>query len=123
MPKRANQKNRLLSDINNFLNTPLGHSLDELFRGIAGLPSKEGDPDVKKSAQKVAGKIKRHMASNPSPYQVLGLDPSAEEVVVRAASRAKAKICHPDAPGGSAARFKQMDEAYHRICQERGWKP
>ena len=121
MPKRANQKNRLLNDLNEFLRTPMGETLNELVREVFGLPEKEGQPKVSQAAQELAEKLKRHMASNP--YQILGLDTSAEEVVVRAVYRAKAKICHPDAPGGSTSKFKQMDEAYHRICQERGWKP
>jgi DnaJ-class molecular chaperone len=122
MPKRAAKKKDFLDSINDFLATPLGKSLNELFREIVGLPDQgEGNPTASRVAQEAAENIRKHMASNP--YQTLGLDPSAEEVVVRAAYRAKAKICHPDAPGGSVTKFKVIDEAYHRICQEKGWKP
>lgn len=52
------------------------------------------------------------MPEESSPYAVLGLSPSATADQVRAAYRAKAKQVHPDRPGGSAAGFVAVRQAY-----------
>lgn len=46
-----------------------------------------------------------------NPYQVLGVDPSADAETIKAAYRRLAKAHHPDA-GGDAARFAEATLAY-----------
>lgn len=56
------------------------------------------------------------------PYKVLGVDRGAEEPVVKAAYKAKAKLFHPDRPGGSKDKMQDINEALEKICAEKGWK-
>lgn len=48
------------------------------------------------------------------PYQVLGVDPAANERQIRRAYRALAKQHHPDR-GGDAARFDQITKAFKQL--------
>ena len=49
-----------------------------------------------------------------SPYEVLGVDPDADDGVVRRAYRERVKEAHPD-HGGSAEEFRAVRTAYERI--------
>lgn len=49
-----------------------------------------------------------------SPYEVLGVDPDADEAMIVRAYRRRVKEAHPDR-GGSAAAFKRVQEAYAAI--------
>ncbi|MFB6135388.1 MAG: ferredoxin Fer [Halobacteriaceae archaeon] len=49
-----------------------------------------------------------------SPYEVLGLDPDADEADVVRAYRRRVKEAHPD-QGGSAAEFEAVKAAYERL--------
>ena len=55
-----------------------------------------------------------------SPYEILGVDPDADEAEVVDAYRDRVKETHPD-QGGSAEAFQRVQAAYERI--EAGWKP
>ena len=48
------------------------------------------------------------------PYEILGVNPSADEDVIRAAYRASAKKHHPDNEG-DIKKFKQVQSAYEKI--------
>jgi len=48
------------------------------------------------------------------PWEVLGVRPDADEDVIDASYRAKAKRLHPDA-GGSEAAFKELQAAYEAV--------
>ena len=61
------------------------------------------------------------MPVGPSPYQVLGLDPSAPDEVVRLVYRHLANRCHPD-KGGSQEAMVRLNRAYEEIGKMRGWK-
>jgi DnaJ-class molecular chaperone len=70
--------------------------------------------------------IHRLLGSSPdapqgSPYQVLGLHPSAPDDVVKVVYRHLARKVHPDA-GGSAEAMARLNRAYEEIARERGWK-
>ncbi len=56
----------------------------------------------------------------PSPYQVLGLDPSAEDGLVKQVYRYHSRRHHPDR-GGSPERMAEINRAYEAIRRERGW--
>jgi hypothetical protein len=49
-----------------------------------------------------------------NPYEVLGIHPDADDIVVQAAYQALVKEHHPDT-GGDAERFKEIQEAYETI--------
>ncbi|WP_335999325.1 ferredoxin Fer [Halorientalis halophila] len=55
-----------------------------------------------------------------SPYDVLGLEPDADDAAVRDAYRQRVKEAHPD-HGGSAGEFRRVKRAYERI--KNGWEP
>ena len=55
-----------------------------------------------------------------SPFDVLGLDPDADDAAVREAYRRRVKEAHPDR-GGSAREFQRVKEAYEKI--QNGWEP
>lgn len=50
----------------------------------------------------------------PSPFDVLGVDPDADEEAVERAYRRRVKEVHPD-HGGSAAEFREVRTAYERL--------
>jgi DnaJ-domain-containing protein 1 len=101
------------------LNSQIGESLNDKLRQLLGLPPQESSPKIKEEARGVTDKI-RNMKN--APYRILGVDPLAEEAVIRSAYKAKARLYHPDR-GGSEAKMSEINEAYTKICQERGWKP
>ena len=49
-----------------------------------------------------------------NPYAVLGLSPDASPGAVRRAYLRRAKAAHPDAVGGDAAEFREVQDAYER---------
>ncbi|KKL61925.1 hypothetical protein LCGC14_2190370 [marine sediment metagenome] len=53
-------------------------------------------------------------------YAVLGLVPFASDDVVRAAYKAMMKQHHPDVEGGDEGTAKRLNEAYGKICHDRG---
>jgi len=53
-----------------------------------------------------------------TPYEVLGINPDAEDVVVESAYRALSKQYHPDA-GGDPEKFKEIQEAYEKSSLEK----
>ena len=55
-----------------------------------------------------------------SPYEILGVDPDADETEIVDAYRERVKETHPD-QGGSAAAFQAVKDAYERI--ENGYEP
>ncbi|TET43318.1 MAG: hypothetical protein E3J60_00585 [Dehalococcoidia bacterium] len=57
-----------------------------------------------------------------SPYYILGVHPDAMDIVVKAAYRTLARKYHPDVnPDDKSAeeRFKQINNAYEAIMEER----
>jgi hypothetical protein len=57
-----------------------------------------------------------------SPYQVLGVPPTANDREVRAAYRRLVQLHHPDHNAGSpesARRFEEVQEAYAQVLRER----
>ena len=55
-----------------------------------------------------------------SPYEILGVDPDAEEAEIVDAYRERVKEAHPD-QGGSTEEFLAVKTAFERI--ENGWEP
>src|SRR5678816_1114984 len=53
----------------------------------------------------------------PEEYEILCVLPGSPIEVVKAAYKALAFICHPDR-GGNAEHFRQLSEAYERVCRE-----
>lgn len=102
------------------MNSPLGQSLNDKLRQIMGLPKPDSSGKIRTEAKGTAEKIREKMNS---PYKVLGVDPDAEEQVVKAAYKAKAKLFHPDYGGASSSKkMAEINQAYDRILKERGWK-
>jgi curved DNA-binding protein CbpA len=61
-----------------------------------------------------------------SPYQTLGVPPSATDAQVRAAYRRLVQLHHPDHNSGSpesARRFEEVQEAYAQVLRERKKSP
>lgn len=56
----------------------------------------------------------------PSPFEVLGVDPDADDAEVVDAYRERVKEAHPD-HGGSTEEFLAVKTAFERI--ENGWEP
>jgi len=55
-----------------------------------------------------------------SPFEVLGIEPDADDATVRDAYRRRVKEAHPDR-GGSTREFQRVKEAYEKI--QNGWEP
>lgn len=79
-----------------------------------------GKVDMAQMASILQGLMGRLQAQD-SPYRVLGLDPSAEDDVVRLAYRALSRKHHPD-KGGSQEKMTEINRAYEAIGRERGWR-
>jgi len=56
----------------------------------------------------------------PSPYEILGVDPNADDAEIVDAYRERVKEAHPD-QGGSMEAFLAVKAAFERI--ENGWEP
>ena len=52
-----------------------------------------------------------HVKSVPKAVQVLGVRVGATEEEIKAAYKKKAMVWHPDRPGGSAEKMKEINEA------------
>src|SRR5689334_9238809 len=50
-----------------------------------------------------------------NPYKVLGVKHGANASEIKKAYRVLAKKLHPDAPGGDAVRFQEVQEAYEQV--------
>lgn len=94
--------------------------MDEFARRQLGLPPITAKEKMAAEGKASAEGIKERMAQDS--YKVLGVDKEAEEQVVKAAYRAKARLFHPDKPGGSNEKMTKINEAYHKVCAEKGWK-
>jgi molecular chaperone DnaJ len=52
-------------------------------------------------------------------YKILGVDKSASQDEVKKAFRQKAHQCHPDKVGGDEAKFKELNEAYQVLGDQK----
>lgn len=50
-----------------------------------------------------------------SPYEILGVEPSATDADIRAAYRGKAREAHPDRDGGSTTVMSAVNAAYRLL--------
>lgn len=48
-------------------------------------------------------------------FEVLGVDPDADDATIKQAYREKVKQVHPDTEGGDQEQFKQVTRAYERL--------
>lgn len=52
---------------------------------------------------------------------VLGVDPDADQLMIRSAFRERAKATHPDTTGGNGDEFKRVYAAWEYIKVQKGW--
>lgn len=57
-----------------------------------------------------------------SPYEILGVPPSAGEKEVKHRYRELMRMFHTDRGSGSDSMAKKINQAYDDIKRERGWK-
>lgn len=57
------------------------------------------------------------MVSNP--YQVLGVEPTADIKEIKKAYRRLAKVYHPDSPSGNKDKFIQLQEAWEIVNSQK----
>lgn len=57
----------------------------------------------------------RFASSSKNPYTVLGIKQGADKAAIKKAYRVLARKHHPDAPGGSDEKFREVQEAYEQI--------
>jgi hypothetical protein len=50
-------------------------------------------------------------------YDILGLDPDADEATIKRAYRERVKDVHPDTESGSEEEFKRVNNAYERLTE------
>jgi len=103
------------------LHSQIGATLNDKLRQALGLnPLKSVvDERLKAEAREAGEKIRSRMEEDNRPYKILDVDPNAEDIVIRAAYRAKAKKYHPDIRG-SNKKMAEINDAYKRICEMRG---
>lgn len=57
-----------------------------------------------------------------SPYEILGVPPSASEKEFKHRYRELMKLYHSDRGSGSDAMAKRVNEAYEQIFEDKGWR-
>jgi len=57
-----------------------------------------------------------------SPYEILGVPPSASEKEVKHRYRELMRMFHTDRGSGSDSMAKKINQAYDAIKRERGWR-
>ncbi|KAG5503609.1 hypothetical protein JIQ42_05831 [Leishmania sp. Namibia] len=67
------------------------------------------------AASAVPLRTQARYASGKNPYAVLGIKQGADKAEIKKAYRVLARKHHPDAPGGSDERFREVQEAYEQI--------
>jgi len=100
-----------------------GHKLSKFpMRPGAGVPGHKhsvnntyGVRTGSRSALRMNG-----MSMQPSPYEVLGLDPGASKKAISNAYRDLMKRYHPDVKGGSVERATEINQAYEQVLE--GWE-
>jgi len=100
------------------LNRALAEELEGLLEKVAGTV------DMQSLLRQFVPALQRllgGMPCGPSPYQVLGLDPSAPDEVVKLGYRHLAQRRHPDR-GGSQEVMARLNQAYEEIGKMKGWK-
>jgi len=107
--------------IKTVLNSPIGQTLsqalDEKLRHVLGLGSKPAPENIRVEADGIADRIKREMNAD---YATLGVDPGAEDIVLKKAYQTLAAKYHPDNPKtGDAKKMTEINVAYDRIWKER----
>ena len=86
---------------------------------ISDLTSVPLPPSAAQQAEMAkAQKVKRRLKA-AGPYAVLGVPPDSPDWVVLAAYQRIAKKVHPDMPGGSTEKMKELNKAYEEIKKER----
>ena len=66
------------------------------------------------------GGPRRHQSGTSPPrraYEVLGLEPGADQSAIRRAYRQRIKEVHPDTEGGDEAAFRRVRQAYERLSE------
>lgn len=66
------------------------------------------------------GRTRRRRSGASPPrraYEVLGLEPGADQAAIRRAYRQRIKEVHPDTEGGDEAAFRRVRQAYERLSE------
>ena len=72
-----------------------------------------------RSAPHLVHRICRARLGTASARPILGVAPTASTAEIKAAFRREALKCHPDLPGGSEARFRELQEATQAMLASR----
>lgn len=99
---RQERVNRLITEFMGLMEK----DLDDLLRSVGGT-------DFSQLFQMPRG--------SRGPYQVLFLDPTAPEEIVKVVYKYLAQRLHPDR-GGSTEAMARLNRAYEEIGKMRGWK-
>jgi len=84
---------------------------------VLGLGNKPAPENIRVEADGIADKIKREMNAD---YITLGVDPGAEDIVLKQAYRILARKYHPDnSETGNAKKMAEINAAYDRIWKVR----
>lgn len=66
-------------------------------------------------------RVRRPEADMSWAWELFGLPPAASEPEFKARFRELALQSHPDRPGGSAAKFRRVTDAWEHIRRFKGW--
>ena len=89
-------------------------------RLISDLTSVPPPPSAAQQAEMAKSKEVKRIAKIEGPYAILSIPPDSPDWVVHAAYQRLAKKVHPDMPGGSTEKMKELNKAYEEIKKERG---
>lgn len=98
----------------------VGHYVGEK-RKMEGRPVRTGESEFANArlppGDGEAEAVVARPATEPDPYEVLGVEPDAPEAAVRGAYRGLLKERHPD-HGGSSTEFNQLQNAKEELLEE-----
>lgn len=82
--------------------------------------SKKQTSENTKKKEKRKPRKKKKVEEEESPYDILNVNPTAPDEIVKAAHRVLARLNHSDL-GGDENKMKKINEAFEQIKAERGW--
>ena len=120
MPKKKGSWQVWLESLDKAAREATGEGLVSIVgKFLSDLTSVPPPPSAAQQAEMAKAKEVKKIVKATGPYAVLGVPPDSPDWVVQSAYQRAAKKVHPDVPGGSNEKMKELNKAYEEIKKER----